>query len=116
MAETSNGRMTFDQPSGAAPSTADMKAAIRETRQRLTAQVARTADHVHLMFTTPGAVHTAAPEGGAIAGALKTIAIAGRARRIWMDARSMGLLRGAAIGGMIVVIGAALVSTRRTRR
>ena len=108
--------MTFDQPAGTAPSTADMKAAIRETRQRLADHVARTADHVHLMFTTPGAVLTEVPDGGAIAGALKTIAVAGRARRIWMDARRMGLLRGAAIGGMIVVIGAALVSARRTRR
>ena len=116
MAEAPNGRMTFERPAGTASSTADMRAAIRETRQRLADQVARTADHVHLMFTTPGSENTEAPEGGAIAGALKTIAVAGRARRVWMDARRMGLLRRAAIGGMIVVIGAALVSARRTRR
>ena len=39
-----------------------------------------------------------------------------RARRVWMDARRMALLRRAAIGGVIVVMGAALRSARRTRR
>ena len=107
--------MTFDQPAGTAPSTADVKAAIRETRQRLADRVALTGDHVHLIFTTPGFIETEAPVGGAVAGAIKTIAVAGRARRVWMDAKGMGGLRRAAIGGMIVVIGAALVTWTRRR-
>jgi len=53
--------MTFDQPTGIAPSTADVKAAIRETRQKLADHVALTADHVHRIFTTPGSVETEAP-------------------------------------------------------
>jgi hypothetical protein len=114
MAEGRNGRMTFDQPTGTAPSTADVKAAIRETRQKLADHVALTADHVHRIFTTPGSVETEAPVGGAAAAAIKTIAVAGRARRVWIDAKGMGGLRRAAIGGMMVVVGAALV--RWTRR
>ena len=108
--------MTADQPTRTAPSMADMKTAIRETRERLAAHVAQTADHVHLVFTTPASVATEAPLGGAVAGAIKTIAVAGRARRIWIDARRTGLLRRAATGGMIVVVGAALVSARRIGR
>ena len=84
-----------------------MKAAIRETRNRLAAQVAQTADHVHLLFTTPSSVETEAPVGGVVAGAIKAIAVAGRARRVWTDARRTGLLRRAAIGGVIVGIAAA---------
>jgi len=107
--------MTFDEPTGTAPSTADVKAAIREARQRLADHVALTADHVHLIFTTPGFVETDAPLGGAVAGAIKTIAVAGRARRVWAGAKRMGLLRRAAIGGVMVVIGAALVAWTRGR-
>ena len=102
MAEAPNGRITLERPAGTAPSTAAMKAAIRETRYRLAAQVAQTADHVHLLFTTPSAsVKTEAPVGGVVAGAIKAIAVAGRTRRVWTDARRTGLLRRAAIGGVI---------------
>jgi hypothetical protein len=114
MAEAPNGRITLERPAGTAPSTADMKAAIRETRNRLAAQVAQTADHVHLLFT-PASVKTEAPVGGVVAGAIKAIAVAGRARRVWTDARSTGLLRRAAIGGGIVGI-AALLAARTRRR
>ena len=107
--------MTFDQPTETAPSTADVWAAIRETRQRVADHVVLTADHVHLIFTTPGFVDTEAPVGGAVAGAIKTIAVAGRARRVWIDAKRMAGLRRAAIGGMIVVSGAALVRWTRRR-
>ena len=107
--------MTFDQPTGTARSTADVKAAIRETRQRLAERVALTADHVHLIFTTPGSVKTEAPVAGAVAGAIKAIAVAGGATRVWAGAKRMGLLRRAAIGGVMVVIGAALVAWTRRR-
>jgi hypothetical protein len=76
--------MMLDQTIETEPSTADVKAAIRETRRRLADHVARTADHVHLIFTTPDSVETEAPVGGAVAGAIKTIAVAGRARRVWV--------------------------------
>ena len=49
-----------------------MKAAIRETRDRLAAQLTQTADHVHLLFTTPSSVKTEAPVGGVVAGAIKS--------------------------------------------
>jgi hypothetical protein len=114
MAEAPNGRITLEQPAGTAPSTAAMKAAIRETRNRLAAQVAQTADHVHLLFTTPSFVKTEAPVGGVVAGAIKAIAVAGRARRVWADASRRGLLRRAAFGGVAVAIAAALAT--RTRR
>ena len=94
MAEAPNGRITLERPAdGTSPFPADMKAAIRETRNRLAAQVAQTADHVHLLFTTPASVKTEAPVGGVVAGAIKAIAVAGRARRVWTDARRTGLLR-----------------------
>ena len=115
MAEAPNGRITLERPAGTAPSTAAMKAAIRETRNRLAAQVTQTADHVHLLFTTPASVKTEAPVGGVVAGAMKAIAVAGRARRVWTDTRSTGLLRRAAIGGGIVGI-AALLAARTRRR
>ena len=115
MAEAPNGRITLERPAGTAPSTAAMKAAIRETRNRLAAQVTQTADHVHLLFTTPSSVETEAPVGGVVAGAIKAIAVAGRARRVWTDARRTGLLRRAAIGGAIVAI-AALLAARTRRR
>ena len=101
MAEAPNGRIVLERPAGTAPSTAAMKAAIRETRNRLAAQLAQTADHVQLLFTTPSSVKTEAPVGGAVAGAIKAIAVAGRAGRVWTDARRTGLLRRAAIGGVI---------------
>jgi hypothetical protein len=107
--------MTFDQPTGTAPSTADVNAAIRETRQRLADHVALTADHIHLIFTTPGSVETEAPVSGAVAGAINTIAVAGRTKRFWANAQRMGLLRRAAIGGVMVVIGAAIVAWTRRR-
>ena len=82
MGEAPNRRMTLDQTTGTAPSTADVKAAIRETRRRLADHVARTADHVHPIFTTPDSVETESPVGGAVAGAIETIAVAGREARL----------------------------------
>jgi len=115
MAEAPNGRITLERPAGTAPPTAAMKAAVRETRNRLAEQVAQTADHVHLLFTTPSSVKTEAPGGGVVAGATKAIAIAGRTRRAWCDARRTGLLRRAAIGALIMGI-AARLATRARRR
>jgi hypothetical protein len=115
MAEAPNGRITLEQSAGTAPSTTAMKAAIRETRNRLAAQVAQTADHVHLLFTTPASVKTEAPVGGVVAGAIKAIAIVGRARRVWTNASGTGLLRRAAIGGVIVGVAALLMARSRRR-
>jgi hypothetical protein len=115
MAEAPNARVALERPADITPSTATEKAAIRETRNRLAAHVTQTADHVHLLFTTPSAVETEAPVGGAVAGAIKAIAVAGRTRRIWTDARRTGLLRRAAIGGVIVGV-AALLAARTRRR
>ena len=116
MAEAANRRITLGRPlSDTAPFTADMKAAIRETRHRLAVQVAQTADHIHLIFTTSASDEAEAPMRGAVAGAIKTIAIAGWATRVWTEARRTGLLRRAAIGGAIVAIAAGLATRSRRR-
>jgi hypothetical protein len=91
-----------------------MRAAIRDTRGRLAEQFARTADHVHLLFETPPAGDTEAPAGGVVAGAIRTIAFAGRVKRVWSGAGRTGFLRLAAISGVTVAIAAALAT--RTRR
>jgi hypothetical protein len=54
-------------------------------------------DHVELLFTTPSSAETEARDSGVV-GAIKTIAVVGRAKRVWSDARRTGLLRRAAIG------------------
>jgi hypothetical protein len=100
---------------GTSPSTAKMKAAIREVRGRLTVRLARTADHVHLLFTTPSSAETTALDSGVIGGAIKTITVAGRAKRVWTDARRTGLLGRAAIGGVAMAIAAALAAKTRRR-
>jgi len=92
-----------------------MKAAIRETRNRLAAQVAQTADHVHLLLTTPASDKPEVPAGGVVVGAIKAIAVAGRVRRVWADASRTGLLRRTTIGGVILAI-AAVLATRTRRR
>jgi hypothetical protein len=115
MAEAPNGRITLERPADTMPSTATVKAATRDTRDRLAAQVNQAADHVHLVFTTPSSVETEVPVGGVVAGAIKAIAVARRTRRIWTEARRTGLLRRAAIGGVIVGV-AALLAARTRRR
>ncbi len=104
----------MDRPTDpTSPSVADMKAAIRDTRNRLAAQVTQTADQIHLLFTAPSSVDTEASVGGVVAGAMKAIVVAGRTTRVWTDARSTGLVRRAAIGGAIVSITALLAARRR---
>jgi hypothetical protein len=107
--------MTLERSAGsAAPSIADMKAAIGETRQRIAVQMARTADQVHLIFTTPASA-AESPRGGAAGSAIHVIAAAGRARRAWTNARQTGLLRRAAIGGVIAAVAAVLAFKARRR-
>jgi hypothetical protein len=106
----------MDRPVGnPSSSTADMKAAIHETRSRLAVRLAQTANHVHLLYAGPSAVETEPPASGALERAIKTIAAAGRARRAWTEARRTGLLRRAVIGAVIVAVAAAL-ATRTQRR
>ena len=90
MAEAPNGRITLERPAVTAPSTTAMKIGIRETRNRLAAQVAQTADHVHLLFRTPDSVKPSAPVGAVVAGAIQAIDLAGRAKRFWADASHTG--------------------------
>ena len=114
MAEDPNGRIALERTTDrTSPSMAEMQATIRETRERLATQLAQTADHVHLLFTAPASVEAEAPDGGVVGGAIKTIAVAGRARRVWSDARRMGLLRGAAIGTTMAIAAALAARTRR---
>ena len=119
MAEAANGRVaTVEATSGALPATpsvAEARAAIRETRGRLAVRVARTANHVHRVFTDPSSAAVLGQDGGAIGRAIGTIAVAGRARRAWRDARSTGLLRRAAIGGVCVAVAVAFAVRMRRR-
>jgi hypothetical protein len=95
------------------PSTAQVMAAIRETRGRLETQLARTAHHVHTLFTTPSSEHVETRDKGVIAGAVKAIAVAGRTKRAWNDARRTGALRRASIGAAALAIAAVLIARRR---
>lgn len=106
--------MMVAQPTETTRSPAVLKAAIRETRLRLAENVALTVEHVRVVLTPPGS-ETEAPAGRAVAGALRTIAAAGHAKRLWADAKRLGLLRRVALGAGAVVIGAALVTLTRRR-
>ena len=66
---------------GTSPSTDEMKAAIRETRDRLDMQLARTRDHVHDLLTSPPLGHIL--RRTAIAGINVVLAsvLAGKTRR-----------------------------------
>lgn len=117
MAETANGHLGKQQAAdGTSPSTAEMKAAIRETRRRLAMRLADTADHVHLLFMMPSSVEAEARDGGLIGGAITTIAVVGRTKRAWSDARRAGVLRRAAIGAATVAIAAGLAAKARRRK
>ena len=116
MAENSNGRLTLaDQTERTPPSTADMKTAIRETRDRLALRLARTADHTHRLFTTPSSVDRGAPDSGIVARVIRTIAAVGGVKAAWSDARRTGLVGRGAFAGVIVAI-AAVLATRTKRR
>jgi hypothetical protein len=116
MAETRNWHLGKKQVADRTSlSTAEMKAAIRETRDRLATRLARTADHVQRLFTAPSSAQAEARDGGFIGGAINTIAVVGRTRRAWSDARRTGLLRRAAIGAATVAIAAALATKTRHR-
>ena len=65
MAETPNRHVGKKEVADrTSPSTAEMKAAIRETRVRLAARLARTADHVHVLFTAPASAQAETRDGG----------------------------------------------------
>ena len=96
---------------------AAMKVAIRETRGRLAMRLARTADHVHLLFTTPSSASQASQKrAAAVSSAVQSrrSLVAGRTKRVWTDAKETGLLRRVVIGGVVVAMAAALAT--RTRR
>ena len=114
MAEAPNGRVALARTTDrTSPTTAEMTSAIRETRDRLALRLARTADGVHLLFTTSLSPDTEARDGGLVGGAIKAIGAAGRAKRVWSEASRTGWLRRAAIGGATVAAAAALATWRR---
>ena|SRR6185436_12797961 len=98
------------------PSTAHVIAAIRETRLRLATRLTRTADHVHQLFTAPSTADAEPSGAGVIDGAVKAIALVGRTKRAWDDARRSGVFRRAAIGATAVAIAAVLVVVKRRHR
>jgi hypothetical protein len=113
MAETPNGRIALEHTTDStSPSTAKMKSAIRETRVRLARRLTRTG--VYMLLTAPSAAHADADDG-LIGHAATAIAVAGRAKRAWSDARRTGLLRRAAIAAVTVTIAAALAAKTRRR-
>lgn len=108
MAETSS--VVTVQASDSISTPAEMRAAIVETRARLSSRLARTADHVHTVFTVPSSAQKEASEGGLIGGAIRTIAVAGQTTRAWHDAKGAGLFRRAAIGAVTVAVAAAFAA------
>ena len=116
MVETANRQLATPHAAGMTPqSTAEVVTAIRETRLRLGARLTQTADRVHQVFAAPSTA-TAEPSGaGVIDGAVRAIAVAGRTKRAWDDAKRSGVIRRAAIGAAVVAIAAVLVVKRRRR-
>jgi hypothetical protein len=92
-----------------------MAVAIRETRKRLASRVVHTADRIHLLFTTPAAAEAEAGAGGVVGGAITALTTAGRAKRMWSDARTTGLVRRAAVGGVTIALAAVLATKKRRR-
>ena len=77
-----------------------MKAALRATRRRLTTRLAETAEHVHVVLTVPSATsftQEGPRVGGFIGGAINTLAVVGRTKRVWSKARRSGVARRAGI-------------------
>jgi hypothetical protein len=116
MAESSNRQLSTQRTEDTtSPSTADVMAAIRETRVRLATRLTRTADHVHTLFSAPSSAAAETHDGDAIGRAAKAIAVVGRTRRAWDHAGRTGVLRRAAFGAMALAIAAVLVAKRRSR-
>ncbi len=115
MAESSNRQLSTPSTEDTTlPSTADVMAAIRETRVHLAARLTRTADHVHTLFSTPSSAGEETHDGGAIDRAARAIAIMGGTKRAWDHARRTGVLRRGAIGAMALAIAAVLIAKRRS--
>ena len=114
MAESSNRRLSTPRTEATtSPSTADVMAAIRETRVRLGTRLTRTAGHVHTLFSAPSSVAEATHDGDAIDRTAKAIAIVGGTKRAWDHAKRTGVLRRGAVGAMALPIAAVLVAKRR---
>ena len=114
MAEGPSRRVEVGRPAESLPpSTTDMKAAIQDTRTRLALRLAQTAEHVHLLYTAPCSVETQPPMGGVLAHAITTIAAAGRAKRLWTDAKKTGVRRRAVIAAVTVTVAVALATHGR---
>jgi hypothetical protein len=115
MAETANRDVAKAQVAGTTtPSTAEMKAAIRETRVRLATRLASTADHLHGLFTSPPSRQAEARREDLIGSAIRMLAVVGRTKRAWSDAKRTGLPR-AAFGAAAVAIAATLATATRRR-
>ncbi len=118
MAESANGRL--DKPvDSTSSSTAEMKAAIRATRRRLTTRLAETAEHVHVVLTVPSATsftQEGPRVGGFIGGAINTLAVVGRTKRVWSKARRSGVARRAGIVAATITIAVAIAAKARRGR
>jgi hypothetical protein len=117
MAEAANRRLGKEQAvDETPPSPADMKAAVRDTRLRLATRLTQTADHVRGLFTARSSAEAETcdgRDGGVIGGVIKTIAVVGRTKRAWSDARRNGVLRRAAIGAATLVIAGVIAAKTR---
>jgi|1185.fasta_scaffold102327_2 hypothetical protein len=116
MAETANRLVdNTDGANGTSPSTAEMKAAIRQTRSRLTTRLSETAEHIHLVLTVPSAAEKEPAVGGVLGGAINTLAVVGRTTRAWHDAKRTGVLsRGAVVAASVAIAGAVASKARRS--
>jgi hypothetical protein len=116
MAETPDRRVDQERGSDTSPSATDVRAAIWETRARLTTGLTRTAEHLHTVYIAPSSAQSEGRDGGFVGGAVHAIALAGRSRRAWTNAKKTGIFRRAAIGAATVALAAVLATKRRRPR
>ena len=116
MVENPNRQLGQQQAASGTPSsTAEVKAAISETRARLAARLTATADCVDAIFTRPTSEQAERRDGGLVGAAISTIAAVGRTQRAWSHARSTGLFRRAAVVAVATGIAVALAAKKRPK-
>ena len=91
----------------------ELKRAISDTRSRLSSSLTHTGQHLHELATAPSSSDTAMRDTGLVGAATRTIAFAGRAKHVWLNARAAGP-RGKILLAVVAISGA-LIAIQRVR-